>query len=195
MKFAWSITLAPYLHWKLDAGMPVSMAQCCPFFQNQPVVECSYTVDTLQDRISGSRLPWPLLHSLFPFLPSSRFSLCSFFTAFRYTATPSTALYTCVCKCICVIMCVSVLWATLSFISRDSNPVFGPCCCLIAFVLFTLPALRHWYHQVKGLPPILDPLMDSSHGFRVFHPPLRGPPYLFKKNWFIHRDNAQSTSL
>lgn len=63
-----------YLHWRLYADTPASTAQCCPFFQNQPVAECSYTAGTLPDQISGSRLPWPLLHSL-SFLPSSCF-LC-----------------------------------------------------------------------------------------------------------------------
>lgn len=116
-RFTWPITLSPHLHWKLDAGMPASTAQCCRFFQNQPVVECSCTVDTLQGQTSDSKLPWLPLHSLVPFLPLSRLSLRLGFTpvvywsAFRCTAVPSTTLYMCmcVCKCICVIRCVCAL--------------------------------------------------------------------------------------
>lgn len=109
--------------------MPVSTAQCCPSSQSQPAAECSYTVDTPQDRIPGSRLPWPPLHSLFPFLPSSLCCLAlpntfAWRSVFRCTTGPSAALYTCICECISVSVCLSVLWATLSFTGRDRDPVF-----------------------------------------------------------------------
>lgn len=154
---------SPYLQWKLYGGMLVSTAQCCLFFQNQPVVECSYTSDKMQDQTSGSRPPWLLFHSLLPFLPSS----------LGFVAFPSCLIYLCVSVSVllCVCLCFGLLWVSWSeivilFLS------------LITFVLFTFPSLRHWYHQIRGLPLTLDPIMYSLHGFQVFHPPLRGNLYL-----------------
>lgn len=139
-KHRWSLHPSPYLHWKLYAGMPVSTAQCCPFFRSQLVEECSCTVDTLQDQISGSRLPWPLIHPLFSFLPSSFFvTLPPVFSGLPSGALlphqpPYIPVYVGASVSLCMCVCTLGSWAEIAIL------FLGPCCCLIAFVLFTLPA-------------------------------------------------------
>lgn len=126
--------------------MPVSTAQCCPFSQNLPAAECSYIANTLQGRIPGSRPPWLPLRSLFPSLPSRRFlwEPDVGWSAFRCTVTLSTALYT---STSVFAVCFGPLWVSWAEIAIL---FWGLCCRLIAFALFTFPAPRCWYHQIRG---------------------------------------------
>lgn len=83
----------------------------------------------------------------------------------------------CVCAslCLCVCICFGLVRASLAEIAIL---FLGPCGHLIAFVLSTFPALRHWCHRIMGLSPTVDSLMDTTYRFQASHPPLSGPHYL-----------------
>lgn len=147
--------------------MPASTAQCCPFFQSQRVVECSYTADTLLGQTDRSRLPWLPVHFPFSFRPSCRFS-SSCVSAGWASGAPIVYIPAANVR---ALLCVSRL-GLLSFKSRDRLPDYlgwGGALLLPDSICFFFPVscLEAPIPSGQGLSPVLDSKINYSHGFQA----------------------------
>lgn len=124
----------------------------------------------IESLVAGSHGRYSILCSVF-FHPHLGWLLFDGQRSGVWLPSLSCLMYLCMWVYLCHYVCFGLLWLSWPEIVIL---LFS----LIAFVLLTFPSLRHWYHQIRGLPPTLDWLMYSLYGFQVFHPPFKAPPYL-----------------